>query len=298
MKVFFLPYIAQMWSSMKPLYEEHISAGDDVSVMALPYCTRRYDESISDYRVDDFEVDTIPPSIGYLERVHPDRIYFHNPYDDHNAVTMIEPHFFTKNLANCTDDLVFVPYYTHGYTDGSDLETIIKAQGVRRANHIVVYSEEQKKRFASILCGYSVDWKDRIIIKKRPQYQYGDIPEEWKKIAQGRKLIMLGTSLGTVIDQRDKALDNISRVISENQNNNVCLVFRPHPLYEATLTAMIPGILKRYHIIVDAFINFKQGIFDTTPDVERSVYFCEEYIGNPSSIVAFFRQQGKPITII
>ena len=298
MRVFFCPYIAHMWSSMKPLYEEHINAGDDVSVMALPYCIRNYDGSISDYRVDDFEVDTVPPSIGYLERVHPDRIYYHNPYDDHNAVTMIEPHFFTKNLAQCTDDFVFVPYYTHGYAGGDDLENIIRSQGVRRASHIVVYSEEQRNRFASILLEYSVDWKNRIIVKSRPRYEYDSIPEEWQKIAQGRKLIMLGTSVGTVIDQKKTALDKIAAVISENQNDEVCLVFRPHPLYEATLTAMIPELVPQYHIMVDAFINFKQGIFDTIPDVERSAYFCEEYIGNPSSIVAFFRQQGKPIHII
>lgn len=298
MKIFFCPYIAAMWSSMKPLYDEHIANGDDVSVMALPYCTRNYDGSISEYMIDSYPVDVVSPSIGYLERVHPDRIYYHNPYDDHNTVTMVEPHFFTKKLAQCTDDLVFVPYYTHGYFDGGDLETIIRSAGVRRANHIIVYSEEQKKRYASILGEYSIDWMSKIIVKTRPAYEYDAIPDEWERIARGRKLIMLCSSVGTLINERRTALDKISAAIRDNQNDDVCIVFRPHPLYAATIKAMIPELEKQYNAIVSAFVVNEQGIFDASSDVERSAYFCDEYIGNPSSVVAFFRQHGKPIHII
>ena len=298
MNIVFCPYLSAMWSSMKPLYEEHLAAGDDVRVMPLPYCVKYHDGSRSDFAVDEYPVPVTEPSSTFLEEWHPDRIYFHNPYDDHNFITMVDPRFFTKQLASFTSDLVFVPYYTRGFTDGGDIETVIRSEGVRRANHIIVWSEAQKARYASILCKYSVDWMDRIIIKERPSYQFKLMPEEWLLISQGRRLVMLGTSLCSLFGQRRSALDQIAATIRRNQNDDICLVFRPHPLYIDTIKAMMPELEHPYRTILDNFINLEQGILDETPDVEESAYFCTEYIGNPSSIVAIFREQGKPITII
>lgn len=298
MNVVFCPYLASMWASMRPLYDEHVSSGDNVCVMPLPYCTRNYDGSVSEYIVDDYPVETVQADITDLERMRPDRIYFHNPYDDHNAITMVNPSFFTKRLAACTSDMVFVPYYTHGFTDGGDIETVIRSAGVRRANHIIVYSDAQKRRYADILAEYSIDWPGRIIVKKHPAYSYDTIPAEWDVIAHGRTLVMLGTSLSTLMHQKHYALDRIADIIHANQNDSVCLVFRPHPLYHATITAMFPELERPYRTIIDNFVRLQQGILDTSADVERSVYHCAEYIGNPSSIVAFFREQGKSIQLI
>ena len=242
MSIVFCPYLSAMWSSMKPLYEEHLAAGDDDRVMPLPYSVKYHDGSRSDFAVDEYPIPTVPADPDDLERMRPDRIYFHNPYDDNNAITMVDPRFFTKQLASFTSDLVFVPYYTHGYTDGGDLETIIRAVGVRRADHIIVWSEAQKVRYASILCTYSVDWMRKIIVKERPSYQFKFIPEEWLLISQGRRLVMLGTSLCSLFGQRRGALDQIAATIRRNQNDDICLVFRPHPLYIDTIKAMMPEI--------------------------------------------------------
>ena len=69
-------------------------------------------------------------------------------------------------------------------------------------------------------------------------------------------------------------------------------------MYDATLIAMLPYLRNMYHDIVRTFIEYQQGILDTSWDLERAVALCSEYIGDPSSVTAFFREQGKPVKII
>jgi len=295
MNVVFLPYLASMWASMSPLYSEHVLNGDQVTVMPLPFTTRDRDGHPMTYRVDEgFPVPIRNASIIQLREQRPDRIYFHNPYDGTNTITQIEPHFFSKHLKECTDDLTFVPYYTQG----GDLPTIIRAPGVRNSDHVVVWSQIQKDRYTSILCQFSVDWARKIIIKDRGIQRSYAIPPEWKAAARGRRLIMLGTSLSAVLNDKAAELEKIHNTIMAHQNDQICLVWRPHPLYDAALVAMLPSLYKPYRNMINAFIEYDQGILDTSADLERSVSVCQEYIGDPSSVVSFFIEQNKPVTII
>lgn len=295
-RVAFCPYLSAMWASMAPLYAEHVAAGDSVTVMSLPYAVRDSAGTPGGYRTDlGYPVPQTVASIHVLKEMHPDTIYFHNPYDDRNIITLVHPAFHSKKLAECTEDLVYVPYYT----SGGDLEHIIKAPGVRRANRIIVYSQESYDAYFSILGQYSVDWKRNIILKQRsaPRTDY-EMPAEWIRIARGRKLVMLGTSLGALLNREDEELALICRTISDNQNSQICLLWRPHPLYDATLSALLPNRLKTYHAIVRNFVEYQQGILDTSWDLERAVTLCTEYLGDPSSVVWFFHEQNKPVRFI
>lgn len=295
-RVVFCPYLSAMWASMAPLYAEHVAAGDSVTVMSLPYAVRDPQGNAGEYNTDiNYPVPQTVASIHVLKEMHPDTIYFHNPYDDRNVITLVHPAFHSKKLAECTEDLVYVPYYT----SGGDLEHIIKAPGVRRANRIIVYSQESYDAYFSILGQYSVDWKRNIILKQRPAPRTDyEIPAEWIRIARGRKLVMLGTSLGALLNREDEELALICRTISDNQNSQICLLWRPHPLYDATLSALLPNRLKTYHAIVRNFVEYQQGILDTSWDLERAVTLCAEYLGDPSSVEWFFHEQNKPVRFI
>ena len=298
-RVVLCPYLAAMWASMAPLYAEHVAAGDAVTVMSLPYGIRDPEGNVSAYRRDSgYPVETEKADIDVLRNMRPDRIYFHNPYDYNNTITQIHPNYHSKQLAQCTDDLVYVPYYTMPESPGGDVEYIITAPGVLRANHIIVYSKESKETFFNVLGKHSVDWKDRIIVKQRPQPRHYTKPLEWMLAAKNRKLIMLGTSLSALINRREEELARITKAIVDHQNNSCCLVWRPHPLYDAALIAMYPYLRSMYRDIVHHYIEYEQGILDESWDVERAVALCEEYIGDPSSVAGMFREQGKPVQYI
>lgn len=298
-RVVFCPYLSAMWASMAPLYAEHVAAGDDVTVMSLPYAVRDPSGDALEYQTDTgYPVPQTVASVHVLKQMHPDIIYFHNPYDNRNAITQILPAFHSRQLAACTEDLTYVPYYTMPMDPGADVEHIILAPGVRRADHIIVYSKESADAYFSILGQYSVDWKRRIIVKQRPPKTNYTMPTGWQMIAKGRKLIMLGTSLSALINREDDELARITRTITENQNAQTCLLWRPHPLYKATLTALLPHLLLTYHGIVKTFVEHQQGILDTSWDLDRAVTLCSEYIGDPSSVVGFFHEQDKPVRLI
>ena len=297
--VIFCPYLSAMWASLAPLYAEHVAAGDNVIVMPIPFTTRDRNGIPMTYRVDAFPVPTVEPSSSWLRDIHPDALYFHYPYDDRNAVTIISREFFSSRLAEYTDDLIYVPYYTMPCGAGGDVDHIIVAPGVLKADHIIVYSEASRAKYIDVLHRSThADWSSRVIVKNRPKPQTYTMPQEWAEISRGRDLIMLGTSLGAVIYNNAVELAKIRHVIESAQKTDTCLLWRPHPLYDATLTAMLPELRRSYREIVETFIEYQQGILDTSWDLERAVALSSAYIGDPSSVVGFFREQGKPVTII
>lgn len=297
--IVFCPYLAAMWASLAPIYDMHVAVGDNVVVMPLPYTTRdRYGQPMT-YRLDEFPIHMTAPSMIWLRETHPDTIYFHNPYDDKNTVTMIATEFHSPKLAECTDDLVYVPYYTMSCGDGNDVPHIIMTPGVRNANRIIVYSEASRAKYINVLKSKTRrDWSDRISVMQRPTPKTYTMPDEWKAIANGRRLIMFGTSLSAVLYDNMKEIAKIRNFIESHQSSDYCLLWRPHPLYDATLTAMLPELRRPYREILETFVIHQQGILDTSWNLERAVALSSEYIGDPSSVVAFFKEQGKKITII
>ena len=71
------------------------------------------------YEGNDYPADV--PVIDYkaydFEKRHPDIVLIHNPYDDANFVTSVPPRFFSKNLKQYTDLLVYTLFYIRrGFT--------------------------------------------------------------------------------------------------------------------------------------------------------------------------------------
>lgn len=73
------------------------------------------------------------------------------------------------------------------------------------------------------------------------------------------------------------------------------LLWRPHPLLETMMQSQKPELLSEYHQIVAAFQNLPNGIYDTTPDVDRSTALSDAYLGDGSSVLQLFAVLGKPI---
>ena len=299
MRVVFCTYLAAMWPSLSPLYDEHVALGDEVIVMPLPYYVRDYTGTPIKRFVDcTFPVKVTAPDFHYLENLLPDRIYFHNPYDDRNRITMIDPEFFSTKLAQCTHDLVYVPYYTFPF--GDDLDSIIMAPGVRVADRIIVWDEKSKRSYIDTLSRLvQKDWSSIITVNDRPVPPiHYSMPKDWKRIAKGRRLIFFNTSVVPLIQDGPHEIRKIHETIAAYQNNDVCLLWRPHPLFEAAVMAIHPELRRAYYRTVDDFKRNRLGIFDTSSDLERAVALSFYYVGDPSSVAIFFEKQNKPVRII
>lgn len=92
-------------------------------------------------------------------------------------------------------------------------------------------------------------------------------------------------------------LDKISdvfRIFKENRNE-IALLWRPHPLIEATIHSVRPVLWEDYKRLVDTYKTEGWGIYDDTADLDRAIALCDAYYGDSSSVVQLCQKAGMPI---
>ena len=91
-------------------------------------------------------------------------------------------------------------------------------------------------------------------------------------------------------------IENTLGIFRENQDE-IALLWRPHPLVESTMRSMRPEILQKYTMLKEQYLAEGWGIYDETADVDRAVVISDAYYGDGSSVVQLYQQTGKPIMI-
>ena len=77
-----------------------------------------------------------------LESACPDLAYIHNPYDDCNYVTSIDPAYYSSELKKYVGKLVYVPYYvTSGFFSQWELPAY------RNVDYMIIQSEFVKAEY-------------------------------------------------------------------------------------------------------------------------------------------------------
>ena len=131
-----------------------------------------------------------------------------------------------------------------------------------------------------------------------------DIPKEWEEIitkpdGKRKKIILYNTGLSAMLKENTRMLEKIKDVfrIFEENKDEVALLWRPHPLLEATLTSMRTELEEEYQEIKKGFFENRIGIYDDSPDLDRAIVLSDAYYGDESSVVWLYQKTGKPIMI-
>ena len=181
-----------------------------------------------------------------------------NLWDKGNAVTSPDSAYYSRNLRPITDCLVYIPYYA---TAGNMSEGQKLCPAYANVDYIVTQAEKYKKFFdesvpeEKFLPLGSPKFDKVIRLCQNPP----EPPEEWKAKLKGRKVYFYNTSLNGFLDCVPVWLKKLEYVFSIFRNRrDVCLLWRPHPLLEATLKSMraeyIPEF-ERYPFSVLLYIN-------------------------------------------
>lgn len=327
-EVVFLPYKASMWDSLESVWMAAEEDGDcDAYVIPIPYYDRRPDGTFDKYHYEGGEMPDYVPVTHYedydIQKRHPDVIFIHNPYDHCNYVTSVEPRFYAKELKEYTDELIYIPYFVLAEPD-PDNEEAVKAMshfctvpGVLYADKVIVQSENMRQIYIDVLSGeYGEEtrkgWEHKILGLGSPKYDKVQrtrkddlqLPEEWLKIIEKpdgsrKKIILYNTSVGALLEYEDQMLEKmcwVFRVFLEAKDD-VVLLWRPHPLIEATIGSMRPQLQEGYHKAVEEYRAAGWGIYDDSPELDRAIALCDAYYGDPSSLVQLCQEAGKPIMI-
>lgn len=324
-EIVFLPYKASMWDSLESVW---LAAKQDEDcecyVMPIPYYNRNADQSFGEMSCDAGLFPDYVPITSYteynLQAHHPEAIFFHNPYDEHNYVTSVHPAFYSSELRKYTDMLVYIPYYVS--MDCSSEKHCTDA-GVVNAHRVFVQSDEVRQTFLRVLkeelhitdeqaekiglyhkiTAIGSPKIDKVLNRKREDLS---IPKEWReKIdrsegAEEKKVFLVNTHLHNLMSSPEKFIEymkNLRALFYKNKARAVML-WRPHPLSKDTILAVRPEIYEKYLRMEEEFKRLPNGIYDTSSDLDRALTVSDAYLGDHSSLVPLYGVTGKSMMIM
>lgn len=324
----FLPYKASMWDSLESVWKAADEDEDcDAYVIPIPYYNKNSDGSVHEICYEGDQYPDYVPIVSYeeydFEKRHPDMIFIHNPYDDKNFVTSVHPFFYSKNLKQYTEKLIYIPYFVLSEVSPEDETTLEKIShfcnvpGVLNADTVVVQSEDMREAYIRILTDLTgentrIYWERKILGLGSPKYDKiadiskddTDIPEEWEQVIRRidgsrKKVILYNTSINGLLNQGEKYIEKMESVfhVFQKGQEDVALLWRPHPLIKATIESMRPHLLIEYEKIEKRYQEEKWGIYDDSADLKRAIAVCDAYYGDNSSLVQLCQAAGKPVMI-
>lgn len=319
----FLPYKASMWDSLESVWKAADEDPDcDAYVIPIPYYDKNPDGSFAKEHYEGGLYPAYVPVTRYQDydfaARRPDMIFIHNPYDEHNLVTSVHPFFYSKNLKQYTEKLVYIPYFILNEIDPANkeavkgIEHLCVVSAVLYADKVIVQSEAMRQIYIDLMMeNMQTDkiprayWEKKILGLGSPKLdkiqntrkEDLEIPEEWLKIIQKedgswKKIIFYNTSVAAMLKYGEKMLakmQDVFRVFWERRDE-VALLWRPHPLMKATIKSLRPELREGYERVVEEYRAQGWGIYDDTADVDRAVILCDGYYGDESSIVQLYER--------
>ena len=329
----FLPYKASMWDSLESVWKAAEEDPDcDAYVIPIPYYDKNPDGSFREEHYEGGQYPDYVPVTGYKEydfkTRQPDMIFIHNPYDECNYVTSVHPFFYARNLKQYTDKLVYIPYFVLGEIDPDNEEAVkgiehfCTVPGVIYADRVVVQSEQMRQVYVDVMTRYEKEaglnlggrkyWEEKILGLGSPKVdkvletkrEELEIPDAWRKVIEKgdgsfKKVVFYNTTVSALLKNDEKYLrkmKDVFHIFYENRNE-VALLWRPHPLMEATIESMRLELREAYKKIVEEYKKAGWGIYDDTPELERAIALCDGYYGDLSSVVQLCQKAGVPVMV-
>lgn len=303
-EIVFLPYKASMWDSLESIWQAADADLDcDAYVIPIPYYDKNPDGSFGKVHYEGTQYPNDVPVVWYenynfAER-KPDVIYIHNPYDEYNYVTSVDPRFYSYKLKKYTECLVYVPYYA---TSGGMHEGQALCSAYNHADYIIMQAEKYRGFFhksipTEKLVALGSPKFDRII---RMCNQSKQIPEIWEEKMKDKKIYFYNTSINGMLADTESFLKKMEYIFHcFRDREDVCLVWRPHPLLESTFDSLRKELLADYQRLKAEYIEGKIGIYDDTSDMNQTISLCDVYIGDAAtSVTSIFGIVGKPVFIL
>lgn len=323
-EIFFLPYKASMWDSLESVWK---AADEDKEhcvayVMPIPYADLTPEHTVAEWHCERGMFPKDVPTVNWedfdLQEIHPDVIFIHNPYDEYNRVTSVESRYYSSILKQCANKLVYIPYFVSSdkVELGNDsavehITSFVLSPAVLNADLVIVQSEKVRQVYIEILIkntnkknrsyweehilGLGSPKIDKAITSQKEEFQ---LPEDWGKIIQGKKVILYNTSLNAALRNADNVCKKLRQVFDFfHAQKDFALWWRPHPLMKATLRSMLPEIEREYCEIEEEYIKAGWGIYDDTGELHRAICWSDAYYGDGSSVIRLFEKTGKPILL-
>lgn len=328
-EVLFMPFSSANWQALEQEYLSELSdPNTDVYVVAIPYYYKNYDETLRDMQ---YSIDNYPAQIHVyrydefdFESRHPDRIYIQYPYDQYNKTTGILPQFYSRNLVDKTDNLIYIPWFTTSEFDKTDARAYRNMRyyccmpGVCYSDKTYVHSENMRRMYIDKMCDFAGEdtrdiWEDKIKVSS--------IKEIDNQLCDGgskpdKKTLLYMVDYASLVENNLAAIDKIEHVLDTLKEahieNGLNICWHEQPTVSIYLKEKNPQLWEKYAILRDRFIDEGWGVYDSFADAIREkdsygplykehinhlVGSCTAYYGDAGWVAHLFRNAGKPVMI-
>lgn len=114
-----------------------------------------------------------------------------------------------------------------------------------------------------------------------------------------RLTLLLDTTVELVLEQRENVFEKIDAVIDLlEENRDMALIWRPHPLIEVAISDMAPELEEMYRRTIERCRDLDNCIFDDTPDMHRAMAWSDCFFGKYGSMLELYCHTGKPAVML
>lgn len=197
--------------------------------------------------------------------------------------------------------LVYVHYSIPGvYESVEGAASFCQVTGMYRADLIIAQSQVHKTLLAAN--GHRAE---KIAVLGNPKFDYVlhhldqfPIPEGWGKLnADGRKTALVCISIGAFLtwDKIIELYDTLVGLFIHRYHMSV--IYRPHPLLEATIQSMRPQKYVQYQSFLDKYRSSQYFVEDGIGSPMAAISASDCMVGDYSSLCFSYAATGKPVAI-
>lgn len=326
LNVVFMPYNITMWDSLESIYLACKNDTDcDVKVVPIPFFDLTQNPPVRHFHLEQYDksICTIDYNDFDLKLEEPDIIYIHNAYDDGNMLTTVLPKFYTSKLKKYTDMLVFSPYATPNFT--KDYHEMVRrrsftfnGRGTNNIDRFVSAGDFVKKEGLQFgfhekqILNYGCPKFDSLIEKINLEYAY---PEKWIK-NKDKKIVVFATGItyfirqivpsADVITNANNVIQEFMNILSTYKENNIFVIWRPHPLTKNFINKVNPEMTKWYEKLCDDIIKsesefakeYENVSLDTSESFLPAFKISDALLTDGSSIIYSYLLLNKKLFLL
>ncbi len=320
----FLPCKASWWGTMEPLWRKY-STDESMEVHVLPIfyfdCDHngnigeRHDERtlFPDYvRVEDCEKFD-------FARINPDIIVTQVPYDGYNSAFTVHEFFYSANLLNFADELVYVPCFDmEPPIDENDkaataISVFIEQEGVVNADKVYVSGEDLRKLYVDVLIKLSSEdtrqyWEQKIMVLDAAETDENETESAQESTEAGgkpyekvgaRKKLVYYIGISSILRYGHEAIEKIQESfdIFEVACDKLDVLFVPQWKLLENLNDSAPELSSEFEILLESIAGRKNITYEPGQQDLLQVDDWNAYYGDVSPYVRKCVERKIPVMI-
>ena len=316
-EVLFIVTKSKQWGCLKAVYDHYRSKPDaEVHVMPIPY--RVVDRVVGADEGERNDRELIQDGLNIIDhreydisKEHPDVIVTCYPYDDWGSTMDVSQEYYSRNLREHTDELIYVPCFDiDPPIDENDkavtaAKVMLEQPAVLYSDIIAANSDKLKECYVtslSSLSGHEEYWEDKIKVFPDTASEPGGIgealPEKWRSEISGRKILVFGVNGSFLIENGSKAIVKLKEAVQtiKEASDNIACIFTSSEDTDG-IRHIDPELWGEYSLFTESLID--DGIIvDTERDVMGYMDEVSAYYGTPGVLAHRCRNLGKPVMLM